>query len=67
MSHDDTVPATMTVREMAARTGLGVGSAYKVVREGGVPTIRLGRRILVLRQPLEDMLAGREWSRPEAR
>ena len=53
-THDSVV---MTVRECAAYLRISAGLAYEMVRQGSLPTIRLGRRILVPRQALERMLA----------
>lgn len=51
--------ATMTVSEAAPRMGVCVNTFYKAVSDGQIPHIRVGRKILVLRGPFEDMLAGR--------
>lgn len=47
---------TITVPEAGHLLGVGRGSAYKYARRGEIPTIRLGRRLLVLKEPLEKML-----------
>lgn len=52
-----TVKATLTVHEAAALLGIGRGLAYEQVLAGRIPSIRLGRRILVPRAALEAMLA----------
>ena len=49
---------TLTVDEAAEVLGISRGSAYEAVRQGTIPTIRLGRRILVLAPALERMLEG---------
>ena len=51
---DDSV--VMTVKEAAALLRISKGLAYEMVRQGSLPTIRLGRRILVPRSALEQML-----------
>jgi excisionase family DNA binding protein len=51
--------ATFTVKQSAKFIGVSDKSAYEAVRRGEIPSIRIGRRILVPRQALEDMLAGR--------
>jgi excisionase family DNA binding protein len=50
--------ATMSVEEAAAYLGIGRSAAYGACREGRIPVIRLGRRILVARAALDRMLAG---------
>lgn len=46
-----------TVAELGKRMGLSRPSAYKAIRQGAVPFIRVGRRILIPRQALENFLA----------
>ena len=48
---------TYTVEEAAQLLGISRNSAYEAVRRGELPTIRLGRRILIPRSRLEDLLA----------
>lgn len=45
-------PALLTVREMAAFLRIGKDLAYALAREGRVPVLRLGRRIVVPREAL---------------
>ena len=47
---------TYTVEEAAELLGISRNSAYEAVRKGEIPTIRLGRRILIPRSRLEAML-----------
>ena len=47
---------TITVEEAAALLGIGRGLAYDKCRSGELPTIRIGRRLLVSRAALERML-----------
>ena len=47
---------TITVAEAAKLLGIGRGSAYEAVRRGELPTIVIGRRILVSRRGLEETL-----------
>ena len=49
---------TYTVEEAAELLGVSRGSAYLAAREGELPTLRLGRRLLVPRRALEEMLNG---------
>jgi len=48
---------TLTVTAAAKALGIGRGLAYSMIREGKLPAIRFGRRLLVPRQALERMLA----------
>ncbi len=48
---------TYTVDEAAQLLGISRNSAYEAARCGEIPTIRVGRRILVPRIRLEELLA----------
>jgi excisionase family DNA binding protein len=48
---------TMTIEEAAKVLGIGRNSAYEAARRGDLPVIRLGRRLLVPRSALEQLLA----------
>ena len=52
----------LTVEEAAGLLRISRGLAYEMVKQNVLPTIRLGRRILVPRPALERMLGT---SRPE--
>ena len=52
--HPDRI--VLTVEEAAGLLRISRGLAYEMVRQGSLPTIRLGRRILVPRSALEQML-----------
>lgn len=49
---------TLTVEEAAEALGIGRSLAYKMARDGRLPTVRLGRRLLVPVSRLEEMLRG---------
>ena len=46
-----------TVMETAVLLGLGRNSTYEAITRGQIPSIRVGRRVLVPRAALEHMLA----------
>lgn len=48
---------TYTVTEAARLLGISRNSAYEAARAGDLPSIRLGRRILIPRDRLERFLA----------
>ena len=48
---------TMNVPEAGKVLGISRATAYAMARSGQLPTIRLGKRILVPRQALERLLA----------
>jgi excisionase family DNA binding protein len=50
------LPATLTIEECAAVLRLSRGSTYEAARTGQIPTIRIGRRLLVPRAKLLRML-----------
>jgi excisionase family DNA binding protein len=49
-------PKTETIAEAAKELGIGRNQAYAAAKRGDIPTIRIGKRILVLREPLKRML-----------
>jgi excisionase family DNA binding protein len=51
-------PATMTVTEAAQYLRIGRNAAYAAVANGEIPSVRIGKRILVPRNRLAEMLAG---------
>ena len=57
-------PATLSVAAAARLLGLGRATAYRAAQRGDLPVIRIGGRILVLRLPLEQLLAGEREALP---
>lgn len=53
---------TLTVPEVASILGISVRHCYDVIREGQLPSLRLGSRVLVPADQLEKLLAGDELS-----
>jgi excisionase family DNA binding protein len=49
---------TYTVTEAAAVLGISRTSAYERVRAGELPSLRLGRRIVITRTVVDAMLGG---------
>ncbi len=47
---------TLTVEEAAETLGLSRAFAYDAVRRGEIPSIRIGRRILIPKKALERLL-----------
>ena len=47
---------TLTVPETARVLGIARNSAYLAVRTGAIPSLKIGRRILVPRHAVERML-----------
>ncbi len=48
--------ATYTVPQAGKRLGIGKNAAYEAARTGQIPTIRIGRRIVVPIAAFEKML-----------
>ena len=46
----------LTVEEAGRLLGIGRNTAYEAARRGELPTIRMGRRLLVPRVALENLL-----------
>ena len=51
------LPEILTVAEAGRVLRLGRNSAYEAVRRGEIPSVRIGRRLLVPRVALERLLA----------
>ena len=49
---------TMSVDDAADMLDIGRNQAYAAAKAGQIPAIRIGKRVLVLRLPLERMLRG---------
>jgi excisionase family DNA binding protein len=52
----DTERLTFTIAETAKKLGIGKNQAYEAARCGEIPTIRIGKRILVPKAALDRML-----------
>ena len=50
------VRRTITIEEAASQLGLSRNAAYDAAKRGDLPTIRMGRRLLVPRVPFEALL-----------
>jgi excisionase family DNA binding protein len=53
-----TPPSTMSITEAADTLGIGRTLAYELAHTGELPTVRLGRRLVVPRRALERLLGG---------
>jgi excisionase family DNA binding protein len=49
---------TLTVEQVAKVLGISRGSAYEAVRVGQIPSIRMGRRLLISKSALDELLSG---------
>ena len=47
---------TLTVPEAARRLGIGRNQGYEAVKSGEIPSVRIGKRILVPRAALERLM-----------
>ncbi|MCJ2077897.1 helix-turn-helix domain-containing protein [Methylobacterium sp. E-016] len=54
---------TITVEEASRRLGIGKNQAYEAAGRGEIPTIRIGRRLLVPLTAFERLLDGPAISR----
>ena len=50
--------ATVTIAEAACKLGIGRNQAYEAARRGEIPTIRIGKRLLVPLAAFNRMLDG---------
>jgi excisionase family DNA binding protein len=62
------MPLTMKVEEAGKELGISRNAAYAAARTGEIPTIRIGRRLLVPKVAFERMLAeaGQKTHEPKA-
>lgn len=58
-------PLVLSVREAGALLGLGRGASYAAAKRRELPTLRIGRRIVVPKAALDAMLARVTPGRPE--
>lgn len=56
---------TLTVEEAAALLGISRAFAYEAVNRGEIPSLRIGRRILVPKAALNRLAGGEPTARPE--
>lgn len=49
----------LTVAETAKVLGIGRSAAYGAARRGEIPSLRLGRRVLIPKRALSSLLAGK--------
>jgi excisionase family DNA binding protein len=56
----DQLPTTLTPDELLALEGwpLGRSSTYDALKRGDIPSVRIGRRILIPRAALDRLLSG---------
>jgi excisionase family DNA binding protein len=59
-------PIVLTVAEVAQILRIGRISAYQAVERGDVPSIRIGRRILIPRAAFESWLTSKPVTKPAA-
>ncbi len=51
---------TLSVEHAARLIGVSRSTAYRLVRDGELPAVRVGRRVLILKKPLMQMLEAEE-------
>ena len=57
---------TLTITEAAQLLGISRTTAYELARQGKIPVLRLGKRLVVPKAALERMLEGNRDSSPSA-
>ena len=58
--NEDLQKMTLTIAEAAELLGISRGSAYEAARTGDLPVIRIGKRLLVSRLRLEQLIGGKD-------
>ena len=51
---------TLSVEHTARLIGISRTTAYRMVQSGELPAVRVGRRVLILKKPLMEMLEAEE-------
>lgn len=61
MNEPMSLPPTLTPEELLATEGwrLGRSATYDAIKRGEIPSVRIGRRILIPREALERLLSGK--------
>jgi excisionase family DNA binding protein len=59
MADTATSRLTYKIEEAGHLLGIGRNGAYEAARRGEIPTIKIGRRLLVPKAALEAMLGGK--------
>jgi len=57
-------PLLLPVPEAARLLGVGATFAWELVHNGQLPSVRLGRRVLVPRAALEQLASSANWPQP---
>ena len=52
---------SITVEAAAKELGISRSSAYQAARKGELPAVVIGRRTLIFRRGLDELLAGRHY------
>ena len=47
---------TMTVKEFSQAYGIGMNNAYKVVNIAGFPSIKIGRKIIIIKDQVDKWM-----------
>ncbi len=58
-------PLVFTVEEARHRLGLSRGGCYEAIRRGEIPSIRIGKRILIPKSALLRLLDGSQYKNHE--
>jgi len=56
IENDRGPPRVYDVKAVTRALGLSRNTVYELIRQGQIPSVRLGRRILVPREALENLL-----------
>ena len=51
---------TLSVEHAARLIGISRTTAYRMVQSGELPAVKVGRRVLILKKPLMEMLEAEE-------
>ncbi len=66
MKKQDNKRLTLTIPEAAERLGISRNLGYEAAKDGSLPVVRIGRRLLVPRAALDSLLAQAGTGQPKA-
>ena len=55
----DELPLLLNVKQLADLLGVSDSSVYEIIQEGGFPSLRIGKRIVIPKEELREWISAR--------
>ncbi|WP_370812737.1 helix-turn-helix domain-containing protein [Butyricicoccus pullicaecorum] len=55
----DELPLLLNVKQLADLLGVSDSSVYELIQEGGFPSLRIGKRIVIPKEELREWISAR--------